>query len=284
MKLNVTVLSTLVAMGALATSASAEPITGVLNITGSVQVTATTLDFVPPDELSFGVFTTVEPPAPGDQDGDYFEDIVSPNPLQPIGGEALDLALVPTAGYADVNIGDTFVDDFLSDFTISGGVFPGYDYSNLTFDLTHVVDQSSAGICDGSETSGTCFLGPFLLTAGEEGTGILLEVRGIFQDPSLTGCDEITGHVDACDWDDTLYIGRFTTQVGLTVAQILNIIEFGGTDPACGSSIPAGTICASYSANFESVAPIPEPTTLLLFGTGAAALGYHRRRQARRKI
>jgi hypothetical protein len=271
-------------MGGLATSASAEPITGVLNIVGSVQVTATTLDFVPPDEGGFGVFTTVEPPAPGDQGGDYFEDIVSPNPLTPIGGEALDLALVPTAGYQTVNIGDTFVDDFLQDFTIVGGVFPGYDYSNLTFDLTHVVDQSSAGQCTGAETSGTCFLGPFLLTAGEEGTGILLEVRGIFQDPSLTGCAEITGHVDACDWDDTPYVGRFTTQVGLTVQEILDIIEGGGTDPACGANIPAGTICASYSANFESAAAIPEPTTLLLFGTGAAALGYRRRRQARRNL
>lgn len=37
----------------------------------------------------------------------------------------------------------------------------------------------------------------------------------------------------------------------------------------------------SFSAGFDAVAPVPEPATLALFGSGLAALGWIRRRQAR---
>jgi len=260
-RLKVLSLSVLLATFGFAPTASADPITGILNITGSVDVTATTLDFRPPETDGFGIFTTKEPGT------GYFDTIVS-DPLEPTGGDMLDLALVPTAGFTNVAIGDTFVDDWMYNFRDAGG-FDGYDYSNLTFDLTHVVDQSgTAAICDGSEGLGdTCFLGPFLLTVGEEGTGILMEVRGYFQDPL---------------YDDTFYGGRFTTQVGYTISEILDILENGGADASCLAGVSNGTLCASYSANFEPISEIPEPASLLLFGSGALVLGYRRRRAAKK--
>ena len=247
-----------VALLGFAAHANAAPITGELNITGSVDVSATTIDWVPPNDGGFGTFTT-KLPGTG-----YFSNIVGA-PATPVTGDSLDLTLGASGGgFTHVDIGDTNVPNFLYNFSLA-------QYSGLTFDLTKVVDPSLGSVaqCTGTETGvGTsCYLGVFLLTvAANGGTAISMAVEGYFEDSNIAD-------------SRSFYVGQYTTQLGLTIAQIFNILENGGQDAACLGSEGPGVVCASYSANFQARA-IPEPATLLTLGTGSAIFAAIRRRRA----
>lgn len=247
-------------------SAQAASITGVLNITGSVNVSATDLDWVPPEDGGYGEFTTKTPGS------GYFSNIVSVSTLSPVGGFSKDLTLGPSGGgYTHVDIGLTSVDDFLYNFDPTNQATGGFDYTGLTFNLTEVVDPSTGvALCTGNIAAGTsCYLGPFLLTAtASDKTTITLVVNGIFDDTQPA-------------WDPTPYTGSYTTQLNFSVQQILDILDGNATDPFCTNN-QVGTICSSYSANFVPTASIPEPASMITFGTGALLLALRRRRQNKR--
>jgi hypothetical protein len=254
------------AMAAYAAPAYADPIEGQFNITGGVNVTATMIDFIPAGTAE-GDFTTKEP-STLDLDA-----LTTPAATDFHFGDILDLVGVPFG--VPVN-----VDDFLHDFTPNVGYVPAVNYDttglNLEFDLTEIVDPGAATCpAAGLNTVGdSCSLGPFLLTVAAPTNGV----------PNTSVTLVVEGFLEMIGFDDTLYTGRFTTQVGLSIFQIDQILIGNLTDPACEGKFP-GTICSSYSANF-SPAPlneIPEPATLMTFGLGALGLALYRRRQAKAK-
>ncbi len=243
----------------LAIPASAAPITGTLNIAGSAWVNATTINFQPPGPNGgcldtdpcagtwggYGVFQT-QLPGTG-----YFSNIVAsfPNPayigysrdVAVLGGGAAPAPAAATFG------APTFVGGFLTGFNAPG-------YSNLFFDLTFVPLSGFAGctILSNSE----CGLGAFTLTPTATGTSIFFDVFGYMEDSSIA---------DSRNY----YVGRYTTQVQQSIAQIVQTIDGGGA------------ISGSYSANYNPV--IPEPATLMLFGTGSMILAARQRRRAKKQ-
>jgi len=118
---------------ALAVPASADPITGQLNFTGAVRVTATTIDWVPLGGPEGDLFTTF--PGTG-----YFSNI-----WQPVSG-------VNTGDSIDLNAGVLLpLANFLNDF-----VTPNPQYNDLSFTLTSIAIPSIP-VCTGGEAIGqTC--------------------------------------------------------------------------------------------------------------------------------
>lgn len=185
-------------VSALAVPASAAPITGILNFTGAVRVTATTIDWVPLGGTEGDLFTTF----PGT---DYFSQIY-----------------LPTSG---VNTGDSLdlttatvlpLSNFLNDFQT-----PFAKYNDLSFTLTQIVIPL-APVCTGAEAvNQTCvaFVGsPFLLTRTANGTAVLLDVRGFFLDPT-----------EGADSGLNSSIGLYSANIaGQTPGQIRNTILTGG--------------------------------------------------------
>jgi len=175
---------------ALAVPASADPITGQLNFTGAVRVTATTVDWVPLGGPEGDLFTTF--PGTG-----YFSQIY-----------------LPTSG---VNMGDSIdlgpatvlpLAKFLNDFTTPFAV-----YDDLSFTLTSIA-VPSVPVCTGSEIVGqTCvaFVGsPFLLTRTTTGTSVEFDVFGFFVDPTYSA-----------DSANNVASGVYSSQIsGLTPNQI----------------------------------------------------------------
>jgi hypothetical protein len=64
---------------------------------------------------------------------------------------------------------------------------------------------------------------------------------------------------------------------GLTLAEAGNRLTVSGLDIACGTNNL--TQPCSFTANFNPVAAIPEPATILTFGFGSLALARFRRRK-----
>jgi hypothetical protein len=226
-----------------ASTAQAAPITGTLNITGSVVVSATTIDWIPADGTT-GVVFTVDPGT------GYFTDIFNPAVNPPYFATAVDLGPgnpPPVAG-------------FLDDFQESPEVASEYD--DLSFTLSSVV-APSAPPCAGDGTDvGTCSFGFFTLTDTVNGVDVGFDINGFFVDPTY-GDD---GSLNSA-------IGLYTTQLDALAGfdTIQDVIEAIVT--------PGGSIRASYSAGITAVAnEIPEPATLLTFGAGAAFLASRRRR------
>lgn len=227
---------------ALAVPASADPITGQLNITGGVSVSATTINWFPLVSPE-GVISTVFPGT------DYFSGIYNPVPPPEWDADIVDLVSgmpLPLPG---------FLNDFDSPIPVK--------YSDLSYTLTEVVVpalSSELTLCNGSETVGqSCKItasSPFILTVTEKGVDVLFDVVGFFIDPT-----------EGADSANNIAPGSFTANLnGATIGGIITTIASGGS------------VSSSYSAQFNATT-VPEPLSLTLLGSGLLGIGLRARRR-----
>ena len=244
-------LASFVAVFGFAASASAATIVGTMNINGSVQVDADTIDWLPEGGGS-GTFATTLPQSGyfaafgGGIDGAGFPDVT---------GVSLDLQQ-PTAFP---------VANFLSGFTsASGNLDP--EYSDLTYTLTSLTAPSAPACVGGEAVNSSCSIGFFTLTQLADAVTISLNGAGYFIDPTYG-----ESNIGTAAWSTQGVFSAATGEAINTIQGILNEIAAGGF------------ISASYSASF-TVPPdqtvVPEPATLLTFGAGSALLALRRRRKA----
>lgn len=227
---------------ALVAPASADPISGVMNITGSADVTKTTINWNFGDptghegatDAVYGTFDLVS------SGSGYFVDI-----WKPISGINTGLSEdLPPGGGAN----------FLSDFET-----PFAQYDDLSFTLTSL-GVFNEPVCTGAEQVGdSCiaFVGsPFLLTRTNAGTSVEFDVFGFF--------------IDLTYGDD----GSWNTAKGVYTAP-----NVSGTPKEVSDIINAGgTINSSYAAQY-TVTAIPEPMSLTLLGSGLLGIGLKARRR-----
>ncbi|MBI2686954.1 MAG: hypothetical protein HYX27_11615 [Acidobacteria bacterium] len=241
----VSLLLTFVALGGIA---GAAPITGIVNISGSAGVNATSVDF-------FGNALSGCSTAGVGVDGCFLINV-------PLSGSFVGL----TPG----TVGGTIKD--LQGPPISGNIsLPAFmSFTNgVFFDLTRVVPGGApncAGV-NGSAANATCTpvingqVSPFVLTNSSDGSN-----ASVFFNVQLLG---YTGTLGT---GSTFYVGAFNTpSAGKNIAGILADIANGLT------------VSAAYSANFAPGSNIPEPDTRALFGIGLAAIlvGALRRKSSR---
>lgn len=254
--------SLVTALVGAASPASAVELVGSMNITGTVEVTATSISWFPNSDLDNDGVATLTGPSSG-----YFH-----NPGN--GGAPI---YVPesgdggptTASILNLNFGITppgvlvSVPNFLTGFADSNAGAPNNfnpEYSDLTFELTMIqIPNPVLGACVDNAvylTGQSCRLGVFLLTQNDGSVTASLNILGIFEDPSL-GIESLTA------------TGRFSTQ---SVAGFTTIDQLG-------DHLSAGnSVRTSYSAEF--VAPtVPEPATLITFGVGSLLAARARRRK-----
>ena len=176
--------------------ASAAGITGTLNMSGTVTVTADTIDWADDD----GIPNLVK----AETSTEYFG--------------ALDSGASPTyASSIDLTAPTQTVPDFLSDFTENPVDLPT-EYDNLTFDLDDIIEPTAPPCLPntsyGPNTS--CSLGFFTLTSSADAlqTTITLDIRGNFDDPDVA--------------TDVPAIGIYSTQKNQTIRSIVDIFLPGG--------------------------------------------------------
>src|SRR5215203_7078907 len=150
---------------------AAAPITGVLNIQGSVMVSQNEIDWYLPVNGGYGEFTTKDP------DSGYFEQIVQ-GLSDPVIGEILDLGGL-TGPIVPPLPGGTPLEGFLDNFSNNDDP----EYSDLSFTLESLIIPAVAECQNQFYAEGaTCRLGVFLLTQGSQGVQVKLEVFGSFVD------------------------------------------------------------------------------------------------------
>lgn len=230
--------------------ANAAAITGVVNLSGSAGVNATSVDF-------FGNALTGCSTAGVGSDGCFLINVpVSGSfaglPPGQVGGTIKDLTGPPISG----NI------SLLNFMMFSNGVI---------FDLTRVVPGGApdCATIDTSAANASCTpviggqVSPFVLTNSSDASNA-----------SVFFNVQVTGYTGTMSDGYSNYVGAFNTpSAGKNIAGILSDIAGGGT------------VAAAYSANFVgSPAEIPEPDTKALFGLGLAAIavGALRRRHSER--
>jgi PEP-CTERM motif-containing protein len=262
--------SVVTALLGLAVPANAAQITGTLGIGGSITYDTT--------NLAGGAIlawqTAVPPPITGGGTGPFanissITDYFTPIPLfsqATILDITNDLTKTGVPGPALAPAGVPInVPNFLSGFV----GLPG-----LHFDLTELPLQVGLP-CPPPPlpAAQSCVEGPFLLSQTNQGVHVLFDVQGNF----VNGAD--SGGFD----------GSFsTTFTNMTLAEAGRRLDISGQILACGQSTPPGPttnnqqIPCSFDANFVGTGPaVPEPATLLMFGTGAALLA--RRLKKRKK-
>lgn len=192
------IFSGLAGMLLMASTASAA-ITGTMNISGSVRVGVSTIDWIPLG----GTTGTVQTIFPGTG---FFSGIY--NPAAPPGDY---LATVQDLSNPPTPVGAlTSVPNFLFNFTAPG-------YAALTYELTYIF-PSSAPVCTGGEglNSPCAAVGgsPFTLTNTLTGVDIRFGIDGIFRFPGET---------------DTPGTGSYSTQLdGETIATVLSTLGTTG--------------------------------------------------------
>ena len=256
MKIGFSLSSSAIAAALLTASIASATPTGEFSIGivtgGSVNVNATTIDWRPPVGGGFGDFATGEPTTINYDGGTITS---STNAF----GRILDLAFAPVS-----------VPNFIQ-FYVGGTTLPTPPGNAVlqpfpVFDLTQVLAGGSAqGVandCAGvtgvgqscSPLIGGVFVSPFVLTNRPNGVvDVSLSVELLGRDSS----------------GSATWFGGFTTQLTGTNASMVQTVINGG-----------GSINNTWSGTF-SAAPVPEPGTYMLLGSGLFLFGYARRRFAR---
>lgn len=259
------------ALSAVAVPASAADITGHLNIGGVVYYQGRGPTGGPSTgQAIIGWDGTVPPPGSntgslpaGFGDGTFFNVGGATGYFAGIpgllgsSGSIVDLTNDPTAvkpggpDFYPLTGAPSFLADFLSAFTAAPG---------LHFDLTDVPLQSGIP-CAIAPPGSDCTEGVFKLSDTGGGVRVLFDVAGNFVNGGDSGA----------------FTGAFsTTFTGYTLATFEAALDSNSLI-ACG--VDNDTPC-SFDANFDGVAPaVPEPATLLMFGTGSLALTRLRRRK-----
>jgi len=210
------------------------------------------------------------------------------------------LQLVLVAGLAAPSLASADPIQITSGFVRVGGIdpraqfaFEGEDFSLAGFAQAFNSTMSLCFPCAPGTTMdlGGAFNGPDALGSGVVDGVVYPQLffngmTGTFSSPSF----QLSG-------DQALTVVRDFTFTGTITGYLLNPFVYGFTEPAFTKTLTgAGIARGEFSVNadrpplffarsltyeFADTAPVPEPTTLLLVGTGAAIAAFRRRRSTR---